>query len=70
MKAHKNWGIASLVCMIMAVYSGYSMKSKDAHKYWALGSLGCMIMAVYTGYRMTHKKTKKSKKKNNPEEGI
>lgn len=50
MKAHKYWGIASLIFMIGCMYSGSSMKSKDAHKFFAGGAFGCMLMAICTGH--------------------
>ena len=62
MKAHKYWSIGSLFCMIMCMYTGCNMRSKDAHKYWAMGALGCMLMAIYTGHKMIIPKSKKKAK--------
>ena len=48
--------------MVMCMYTGSNMRSKDAHKYWALGALGCMLMAIYTGHKMINPKAKKKGK--------
>lgn len=60
MKAHKYWSIGALICMAMAMYSGFNMKSKKSHMYWGCAASGCMLMAMYTGYRMIHRKPKKA----------
>lgn len=62
MKAHKNWSIAALICMVMTMISGFR-RLKDAHIFWAVCSFFCMAMAMISGHKLIHKKPAKKSKK-------
>lgn len=58
MKAHKNFAIASAVCMAAAFQTGYKRNMK-AHTYFGIAALGCMAVSLYTGYKILKPKANK-----------
>ncbi|MDY2945328.1 MAG: DUF6219 family protein [Lachnospiraceae bacterium] len=56
MKAHRNWGIAALVFMLIAAFSGVCRPIRKSHALWGGLAVFCMIGAVVSGHQLLQPK--------------
>ena len=52
MKAHKNFGIAAAIFMVITIFTGINEESRKTHGVWACLTVFCMIGAIITGKKM------------------